>query len=544
MSETFTYDVVGDQATHTDFRGKTTTMTYDPRKRLASKVPDPSLNEPTVTYTYNDVGTRSRMTDASGTTTYGYDLRNRLLTKATPEGTLTYTYDASGNVASIDSSNANGTSVAYAWDAANQLVSVTDNRLGGMTTAAYTATGRRASLAQPNGVSATYAYDSLDRVLSMAWKKGAAPAFASWAYSYSPRGQRLTSTELTGREATYGYDTASRLTSETITSDPSGALGNGALTYSIDPVGNRLTRASTLAALGAQSFGYDANDELTTDSYDETATPPSSGGHTYGYDFENRLVSKDSGAVTVLYDGDGNRVAKTVGGVTTQYLVDELNPTGYLQVLDEVSGGAVQVRYTFGNILVSQTRTPSTSAATSFYGYDAHGNVAFLTDISGTVTDTYKYDAWGNLVGRTGSTSNTRFYVGEEFDPDLGLINLRARQYGPNTGRFLTLDPLTGELLNPTSYNRYLYVNGEPIDRLDPSGRITATEYAFIATAVVGAIVTAYPSNSTYFKWCGYAATTAGGAIGVAGATSIRSERRSWGRLSLSRPSQRAHSST
>ncbi len=161
------------------------------------------------------------------------------------------------------------------------------------------------------------------------------------------------------------YDTASRLTSEAITSDPSGPAGNGALSYSIDPVGNRTTRTSTLAALGAQSFGYDANDELTTDSYDANGNTTTSGGHTYGYDFENRLVSKDGGTVTLVFDGDGNRVAKTAGGVSTKYLVDELNPTGYLQVMDEASGGTVQVRYTFGNMLVSQTRTPSTSPATS-----------------------------------------------------------------------------------------------------------------------------------------------------------------------------------
>ena len=493
MSESFGYDADGNVTNHTDFRGKVATYTFDnryPNGRPTGKVPDPTLGEPSIGYTYYSNGPRFTMTDASGTTTYTYDLRDRLHTKATPEGTLTYTYDASGNVASIDSSNTNGTSVAYAWDAADQLSSVTDNRLGGETTAAYTATGRPASLAQPNGVSAAYGYDSLDRVLSMAWKKAAAPAFASWAYTYSPRGQRSTATDVTGREATYDYDTASRLTAETITGDPSGAVGNGALTYSVDPVGNRLTRASTLAALGAQSFSYDLNDELTSDTYDANGNTTSSGGHTYGYDFENRLVSKDGGAVTVVYDGDGNRVSKAVGGMTTTYLVDDLNPTGFLQVMDEVSSGVVQVRYTFGNMLVSETRTPSTSAATSFYGYDAHRNIAFLTDATGTVTDTYDYDAWGNVVAATVSTPNTRLYEGQEFDPDIGLINLRARQYNPSTGRFLTIDPLMGRLLKPTSLNRYLSADADPENLWDPNGSQVAIEYTTTAQAGL-AIVTA-----------------------------------------------------
>src|SRR6266508_6927831 len=78
------------------------------------------------------------------------------------------------------------------------------------------------------------------------------------------------------------------------------------------------------------------------------------------------------------------------------------------------------------------------------YGYDAHGNVTFLTDATGAVTDAYDYDAWGMLVAGTGSTPNTRLFAGEEFDPDLGLINLRARQYRPGTGRLLTLDPVMG----------------------------------------------------------------------------------------------------
>ena len=475
MTETFAYDGDDNVISHTDFGGKTCSYTYDGRRkggRLVSKVPDPSLGEPTVTYAYNANSTRSSVADASGRTTYTYDKRNRTLTKATPEGMLTYTYDVSGNVASIASSNANGTSVAYTWDAADQLVSVTDRRLGGTTTAAYTPTGRPASLTQPSGVGVTYSYDSLDRITSLLWRAGSSPALGSWAYTFNERGQRLTSTDATGRAANYAYDAASRLIAETITGDRRGAAFNGALSYVMDGAGNRLTRISTLAGLGAQNFSYDANDQLSTDIYDANGNTTSSGGHTYAYDFENRVVSKDAGAVTIQYDGDGNRVAKTVGGVVTRYLVDDLNPTGYVQVLEEVVGGTATIRYTYGTNVVSQTRNASSTATTNYYGYDAHRNITFLTDANGLVTDTYDYDAWGNLVAFSGGTPNTRLYEGQELDPDLGLINLRARHYRPDVGRFLTIDPLAmREREKPWSFNRYLYADADPVNLWDPKGK-------------------------------------------------------------------------
>jgi hypothetical protein len=50
---------------------------------------------------------------------------------------------------------------------------------------------------------------------------------------------------------------------------------------------------------------------------------------------------------TYEYDAYGNRVSKTVNGVTTQYLVeDDHNPTGYSQVFDELTNGAVTRTYT------------------------------------------------------------------------------------------------------------------------------------------------------------------------------------------------------
>jgi RHS repeat-associated protein len=471
MSESWTYNMYGDGLTHVDFRGKTTTMTYDGLARMLTKVPDPTLGEPTVTFTYNPTGTRASMADASGTTTYGYEARDRLLTKATPAGTLTYTYDAAGNVASIRSSNANGTSVDYVWDAANQLISVTDNRAGGVTTSAYTATGRPSTLAQPSGVGATYGYDVRDRATSLAWQKGTNSAFASWSYEFNGRGQRTSVTDVTGRHVAYGYDAVSRLVDETITHDPRLAVGDGELSYSLDSAGNRLSRTSTLAALGAQTFTYDANDQLSTNAYDANGNTTGSDGHTYAYDFENRLRSKDSGAVIVVYDGDGNRAAKTVAGVTTKYLVDDLNPTGYLQVLEEIQGAAIQTKYTYGAMLISQVRQPGPSAQTSYYGYDGRGNVSFLTDANGIVTDTYDYDAWGNLIAAIGTTANSRFYDSEELDPDLGLLNLRARYYNANRGRFLSLDPVLGTTTRPQTFNRYVFAGADPENNRDPTGR-------------------------------------------------------------------------
>jgi RHS repeat-associated protein len=523
QSETFTYDAAGRPVVHTDFQARTTAMTYDSRDRLLTKTP---LGAATQSYSYSPTGKRTSMTDASGTTTYGYDVRDRLITKAAPAGTLTYGYDAAGNVATIRSSNANGTSIDYGWDAANQLVSVADNRAGGTTAVGYTGTRRPSSVVQPNGSRASYSYDSLDRVVSMMWRDGTGDPLGSWDYTHNARGQRTSATQISGRRATYGYDAASRLTSEAVTGDPRGDGFNGAVSYELDGVGNRLSRTSTLAALGAQSFSYNANDELASDGYDLNGNTVSSDGHSYAYDFDNRLVSKDGATVALQYNCDGHRVAKTVGGVTTQFIVDDLNPTGYLQVLEEVVGGAVQTRYTYGTSLVSQTRNVSSTPATSYYGYDAPGNVTFLTDASGSITDTYDYDAWGILLASVGTTPNSRRYAGEEFDADLGLTNLRARQYGSSVGRFLTLDPLIN-FGRQGALNPYSYTNIDPVNQIDPSGKIAAYQYAIIISIVTNVIQTAismalrdagYTRASDMLDKCSFGGNFVTGAAAATGA--------------------------
>jgi RHS repeat-associated protein len=113
---------------------------------------------------------------------------------------------------------------------------------------------------------------------------------------------------------------------------------------------------------------------------------------------------------------------------------------------------------------------------TSFYGYDGHNNVRYLTDGNGTVTDTYDYDAFGNLIARTGDTPNKYLYCGEQYDTDLGLYFLRARYMNPDSGRFWTMDVFEGLTSDPSTLHKYLYCADNPINSLDPSGNFTLKE--------------------------------------------------------------------
>ena len=462
MFETMTYDAAGDLKTKTDFNGKTTTYAYDNVNRLTSKAPDASFGEPAVSFTYTATGQRQNMVDASGTTAYSYDSRDRLKQKVTPEGTLTYTYDLAGDLATVRSSNAGGTSVDYSYDALNRLSTAKDNRLAaGTTTYTYDNAGNLQGYLYPNGVQSGYSYNALNRLTNMTIAKGS--TVASFDYMLGAAGNRTQVTELSGRQVSYTYDALYRLKTETI----SGGSINGTIGYQYDPVGNRLQRTSTVGPIPAANYSYDANDRLTADSYDQNGNTILSGGNTFTYDFENHLETQIGGtAVNIVYDGDGNRVAKTVSGVTTKYLVDDRNLTGYAQVLEELAGGTVQRVYTYGLNRISQSQ----ASGTSFYGYDGQGNVRLLTDASGAVTDRYDYEAFGGVINTTGTSSNSYLYAGEQFDPQLTLYYLRARYVNQVTGRFITTDPLPPDEEEPLSINRFVYAFNHPTDLHDASG--------------------------------------------------------------------------
>ncbi len=287
------------------------------------------------------------------------------------------------------------------------------------------------------------------------------------------------------RTVAYQYDNLYRLLSETISGDSQG--GNGTITYTYDLTGNRMSRTSNVAGVSTVTDTYNANDELSSEvsggvttsySYDANGnTVESVTGNqspvTFVYDSQNRLVKQDAGTsseVDITYDGAGNKVSETVGGVTTKYLIDGNNPTGYSQIVEEIVNGAVTRRYTLGHWIISETQSIGGTWATSFYGYDGHNSVRFLTDSAGAVTDNYTFDAFGIKIAGAGSTPNQILYSGEYLDLGTGDYDLRARVYNENTGTFLTRDTYAGQNGDPITLHQYLYAGADPVNMWDPSG--------------------------------------------------------------------------
>jgi RHS repeat-associated protein len=150
--------------------------------------------------------------------------------------------------------------------------------------------------------------------------------------------------------------------------------------------------------------------------------------------------------------------------------VDTNNPTGYAQVVEEMVSGNVQRVYVYGHARLSQQQLIAGNWQASFYGYDGHGSVRYLTDAAGAITDTYTYDAFGVLINRTGTTPNDYLYAGEQFDAALGLYYNRARYYSFNAGRFMTSDSFGGRNTDPITLHKYLYVSANPANKHDPNG--------------------------------------------------------------------------
>jgi YD repeat-containing protein len=147
------------------------------------------------------------------------------------------------------------------------------NRLNGSNTTTYTydPASNLATVAYPNGIQATFSYDTQNRLTGQTSRLG------NYSYQLGPTGNRTSGSEQNGRAVTWNYDGIYRLTSETISGDPSNK--NGSVAYGLDPVGNRLSTNSTITGISSGSFSFNGDDLMGGESYDANGNTTVTGGN-------------------------------------------------------------------------------------------------------------------------------------------------------------------------------------------------------------------------------------------------------------------------
>jgi RHS repeat-associated protein len=220
---------------------------------------------------------------------------------------------------------------------------------------------------------------------------------------------------------------------------------------------------------------YNADNQLTqwgttAMTYDANGNTLNDGANSYVWDARNRLASANGTGASFAYDPLGRRVSKTFMSATTNYLYDGANAvqeSGTLPTANLLTGG------------VDERFLRTTSTETDEYLTDALGSTVALTNATGAVEEQYSYGPYGILSATGMATTNSYAYTGREID-GLGIDYYRARYYNPNTGRFLSEDPLG---FAGSGTNFYAYVYNSPTNFRDPSGK-----FVFLVTAGIGAV--------------------------------------------------------
>ena len=243
--------------------------------------------------------------------------------------------------------------------------------------------------------------------------------------------------------------------------------------YSYDAVGNRTSASNAdgsithnanneLTVYGDVEYVYDANGNMTEVLLDGQMM------FKYVYNAGNRLVKVEGGNNNAIaeyyYDPFGRRLWKEVGGARTYFFYS-----------DE---GLVAEHETSGNEIRSYGYTPDSTWTTDplwlkqhgeyyFYQNDHLGTPQKLVAQNGAVMWSARYSAFGQAtVDVSGITNNLRF-PGQYDDAETGLHDNFQRYYEPETGRYVSVDPIG---FMSEEVNFYGYAENNPITAFDPYG--------------------------------------------------------------------------
>lgn len=488
---TLTYTANGYVKTIADAKNNLTTLVYDGYDRV-SEVEYPSPTTPGSSnpsdyegYTWDANSNLTVDRRRSGdTVTVFYDALNRATSatySANSAQNTTTSYDLLNRPLTIAYTASGGTSLTYVWDALSRLSSETiagggEPSGGRAVSYAYDAAGDRTGITWPdtgaNALSATYAYDILQRVTSISV---GGSVIESYGYDQYGRRSSIARNGGSGAATTYGYDGADR-----ISSLAQSLTGSSAVTWTMgyDPssalISREASNSSYLWHPGSASTAYTANGLNqyatvggATLSYTDSRanlTSLSSSGPTFSYDTANDLLTASAPtAVTLTYDPAGRIQTKTSSGATETFLY-----AGQMLVGEYSSSGTILDRYVPGPGQDEAALMYSGAGTTTpqWLHADQQGSTIAWSNGSGASLGTQAYDPYGQPSAWSGSRYA---FTGQVMIGEAQLYHYKARAYDPALGRFLQTDPAGYQ----SDVNAYAYVANDPVNGLDPNGLAT-----------------------------------------------------------------------
>ncbi|MFJ6053282.1 RHS repeat-associated core domain-containing protein [Streptomyces sp. NPDC092307] len=420
MTARFGYDGAGRINKVINRLGQVATTEYDLLGRTRTTKFGVLLNgqaDSTATYDYDAYDRAKAVTEtATGTQAFTYDDYDRPATVIGPTGTLAYSFDNADRRTTMTAASITTT---YGYDKSSTLTSVktgNDEVTFGLDTA-----GREVTASLPGGITRTTGYDKTGVTKSIVYARGAR-TIGDLVYT---RDTRSLQTRLTGSLASIALPAAE-----------TGAV------YGKD---NRIS------TFNGRSFTYDAEGQLKND-----------GLRTYTWNTRGELTDLTkvgNPASAFAYGPLGTRIGKTTGTNTKKYLADGSNP-----VIEQTATGTTAASVASSGLDAFLTRTES--GKTQAYLTDALGTVIGLADADGSIAARYAYDPYGTPAATGQPSSNPYTFTGREADAGTGLLYYRARYYDPETGRFISQDPI-GQAGGP---NLYEYAAGSPTTYTDPTG--------------------------------------------------------------------------
>jgi RHS repeat-associated protein len=460
-------------------------------------------------------------TNEHATVKFQYDDAGRLLSEDTDGRVVQYLRNEVG--ALIGLVTPDGDTISYARDRDQRLTGITDWN-GDRYEIALPLSGPPSEIRYPNGLVIAMEANTMGLPASWSVRRSSAPQTpvdaASWEHDTC---DRLVASTRDRNRREYQYNQVSRLI-EVRCSDP--VLSER---FELDPSGNRVQsgnepctydQTNRLLRQGSREFTYDGLGNLSA----ERGGPKSS---TYSYNGRGQLIGiqTDGGTAEYAYDALGRRIRKRVGNVTTHF---QWAGTQLLSETTDDGTRAVQRDY----LVCPEFLSPLAFRENSSVYYIHAGRLQeplCVTDRRGEVVWKAEYLTFGRALISVNRVRQSLRLPGQYHDEETDLHYSVARYYAPDLGRFLSIDP---HRVPGASLNFYTYCDGDPVNRVDPTGEIGLTLGTVLTAIAIGAAVGAlvgagyeiykqkeeHPKDDIDWGQVGYAALIGGCLGGIGGA--------------------------